>query len=64
MHRSPSLDVMSDKSEDLDLKPDPIYELAVQNQFDLLDFCIEQLESEGMEQGWEADDEELQVRQD
>ena len=49
-----------------DLKIDPMYELIVENRFDLLNFCIGQLEAESMghETGsFDVDEEELEVSQ-
>ena len=49
-----------------DLEVDPVYGLIVENGFDLLDFCIEQLESESMEHltdSCDIDEEELEVSQ-
>jgi hypothetical protein len=49
-----------------DLEVDPVYGLIVENRFDLLDFCIEQLETESMEHltdSCDIDEEELEVSQ-
>lgn len=49
-----------------DLEVDPVYGLIVENRFDLLDFCIEQLETESMEHLTDSCDigeEELEVSQ-
>lgn len=49
-----------------DLEVDPVYGLIVENGFDLLDFCIEQLETESMEHltdSCDIDEEELEVSQ-
>jgi hypothetical protein len=49
-----------------DLKIDPVYKLVVENAFDLLNFCIEQLETESMEHetgSFDVDEEELEVSQ-
>ena len=49
-----------------DLEVDPVYGLIVANRFDLLDFCIEQLETESMEHltdSCDIDEEELKVSQ-
>ena len=45
-----------------DLEIDPVYELIVENGFDLLNFCIEQLETESTEHET-VDEEELEVSQ-
>ena len=39
---------------------DSVYQLVVENRFNLLDFCIEQLEPNGMAETevWQAEDEE------
>ena len=64
---SPDLQLMSDdKNIPQDLEVDPVYQLAAESGFDLLDFCIEQLEPDGMAETefWQAEDEEeLQVGQ-
>jgi hypothetical protein len=55
-----------DKNFPQDLEADPVYQLAAENGFNLLDFCIEQLEPNGMAETefWQAEDEEeLQVGQ-
>ena len=49
-----------------DLEVDPVYGLIVENGFDLLNFCIEQLETESMEHvtdSCDIDEEELEVSQ-
>jgi hypothetical protein len=49
-----------------DLEVDPVYGLIVENRFDLLNFCIEQLETESMEHvtdSCDIDEEELEVSQ-
>ena len=49
-----------------DLEVDPVYGLIVANRFDLLDFCIEQLETESMEHltdSCDIDEEEHKVSQ-
>jgi hypothetical protein len=49
-----------------DLEIDPVYELIVENGFDLLNFCIEQLETESTEHetgSFDVDEEELEVSQ-
>ena len=49
-----------------DLEVDPVYALIVENGFDLLNFCIEQLETESMEHvtdSCDIDEEELEVSQ-
>ena len=69
VHRSPSPDLQlmsDDENIPQDLEMDPVYQLAVENGFNLLDFCIEQLECDGMAETevWQAEDEEeLQVGQ-
>jgi hypothetical protein len=64
---SPDLQLMSDDENiPQDLEVDPVYQLAAESGFDLLDFCIEQLEPNGMAETkfWQAEDEEeLQVGQ-
>ena len=50
-HRShsPDLQLMSDDENiPQDLEMNPVYQLAVENGFNLLEFCIEQLEPNGM----------------
>ena len=45
---------------------DPVYQLAAENVFNLLDFCTEQLELDGMTETefWQVEDEEeLQIGQ-
>jgi hypothetical protein len=49
-----------------DLEIDPVYGLIVEGGFDLLNFCIEQLETENTEHdtdGCDVDEEELEVSQ-
>jgi hypothetical protein len=48
-----------------DLEVDPVYGLVVENGFDLLNFCIKQVETESMEHGTDSCDidEELKVSQ-
>ena len=48
------------------LEVDPVYGLIFENRFDLLNFCIEQLETESMEHvtdSCDIDEEELEVSQ-
>ena len=55
-----------DKNISQDLETDPVYQLAVENGFNLLDFCTNQLEPDGMAKTefWQVEDEEeLQVGQ-